>query len=195
MYHDKEIFFENYNQMNESLKMYIYPDQKTDPFANVLLPNTHSSPSGNHASKSFFKITLSASHFITQDPSEADLFFLPFSIASMRHDKRIRADCIKNFIEDYISTFGTSTHFGTGQVVSVIFNVVLSTEDIPFLKRILKEIVDSYEYVKLHKNVLKVQNHFQWYQKPVDFDTFYMVMYKLWLRRSSIRIHLLNDNE
>lgn len=90
--------------MNESLKMYIYPDQKTDPFANVLLPNTHSSPSGNHASKSFFKITLSASHFITQDPSEADLFFLPFSIASMRHDKRIGAGGIKNFIKDYIST-------------------------------------------------------------------------------------------
>ncbi|KAI3748333.1 hypothetical protein L6452_11339 [Arctium lappa] len=70
------------------------------------------------------------------------------------------------------------------------FSVVVSTEDIAFLKKILNGIVDSDKYIKLQKNVLKVQNHFQWHKKPVDFDTFYMVMYELWLRRSSIRIHL-----
>lgn len=73
------------------------------------------------------------------------------------------------------------------------FSVVVSTEDIPFLKKILKEIVDSDKYVKLQKNVLKVQNHFQWHRKPIDFDTFYMVMYELWVRRSSIRIRLFNE--
>lgn len=72
------------------------------------------------------------------------------------------------------------------------FAVIVSTQDIPFLKRILKNIVDNNEYMKLQKNVLNVQNHFQWHKKPVDFDIFYMVMYELWLRRSSIRIHLFN---
>ncbi|KAI3721900.1 hypothetical protein L2E82_32919 [Cichorium intybus] len=347
VYHDKDIFLENYKQMNKSLKIYVYPHQKTDPFANVLLPDIQSSPGGNYASESYFKIALSVSHFITQDPSEADLFFLPFSIASMRHDKRIGTGGIKNFVKDYISTIshkypfwnrtGGADHFyvachsigrtamdkapevrinaiqavcsssyflqgytahkdasipqiwprpGTPPIrhpskremlafyagamnsrvreylvktwtndteigvhqnrlktpysdsllgskfcihakgfevntarigdaiyygcVPVVladhydlpfsdildwsrFSVVVSTEDIPFLKRILMEIVDSDEYLKLQKNVLKVQNHFQWHRKPVDFDTFYMVMYELWVRRSTIRIHLFNE--
>ncbi|KAL7613382.1 probable glycosyltransferase At5g03795 [Lactuca sativa] len=347
VYHDKDIFLENYEQMNKSLKIYIYPHQKTDPFANVLLPDTRSSPGGNYASESFFKISLSSSHFITHDPAEADLFFLPFSIASMRHDKRIGAGGIKNFIKDYISTIkreypfwnrtGGADHFyvachsigrtamdkapevrinaiqvvcsssyflqgynahkdasipqiwprpgvppirhpseremlafyagamnsrvreslvrtwmndteisvhqkrlktpysnsllgskfcihakgfevNTARIGDAIyygcvpvvladhydlpfadildwsrFSVVVSTEDIPFLKKILKEIVDSDKYVKLQKNVLKVQNHFQWHRKPIDFDTFYMVMYELWVRRSSIRIRLFNE--
>lgn len=67
------------------------------------------------------------------------------------------------------------------------FSVVVATSDIPNLKRILQEI-SSEEYVKLQNNVLKVRKHFQWHERPVDYDTFYMVMYELWLRRSSIRI-------
>ncbi|KVI09464.1 probable glycosyltransferase At3g42180 [Cynara cardunculus var. scolymus] len=346
VYHDKENFLENYNQMNKSLKIYVYPHAKTDPFANVLLPDNNRSPGGNYASESYFKIGLSMSHFVTQDPNEAHLFFLPFSIASMRHDKRIGVGGIKDFIKEYISTIshkypfwnrtGGADHFyvachsigrtamekapevkinaiqvvcsssyflqgynahkdasipqiwprpgvrpsrdpskrkmlafyagamnsrvreslvrtwvndteigvhqnrlktpysesllgskfcihakgfevNTARIGDAIyygcipvvladhydlpftdildwrsFSVVVSTEDIAFLKKILREIVDSNEYIKLQKNVLKVQNHFQWHKQPVDFDTFYMVMYELWLRRSSIRIHLLN---
>lgn len=72
------------------------------------------------------------------------------------------------------------------------FSVVVSTQDISFLKKILQNIVDSDEYIALQKNVLMVQKHFEWNEKPVDFDTFYMVMYELWLRRSSVRIRLLD---
>lgn len=346
VYHDKDNFLENYKQMNKSLKIYIYPHAETDPFANVLLPDNNRSPGGNYASESYFKIGLSMSHFVTQDPNEARLFFLPFSIASMRHDKRIGVGGIKDFIKDYISTIshkypfwnrtGGADHFyvachsigrtamekapevrinaiqavcsssyflqgytahkdvsipqiwprpgvpphrdpskrkmlafyagamnsrvreslvrtwvndteigvhknrlktpysesllgskfcihakgfevNTARIGDAIyygcipvvladhydlpfadildwrsFSVVVSTEDIAFLKKILKGIVDSDEYIKLQKNVVKVQNHFQWHKKPMDFDTFYMVMYELWLRRSSIRIHLFN---
>nr|XP_043632225.1 probable glycosyltransferase At5g03795 isoform X1 [Erigeron canadensis] len=341
VYHDKDIFMENYKQMNKSMKVYIYPHAKTDPFANVLLPAS-GLPGGNYASESYFKISLSVSHFVTQDPSEADLFFLPFSIASMRHDKRIGPQGIQTFIKDYITSIsheypywnrtGGADHFyvachsigrtamekvpqvrinaiqvvcsssyflqgytahkdasipqiwprpgvhpsrhpskremlafyagamnsrvreslvqtwlndkvigvhqrrlqtpysesllgskfclhakgfevNTARIGDAIyygcvpvvladhydlpfadildwssFSVVVSTEDIANLKRILKKSVASDEYLKLQKNVLKVQKHFQWHQKPVDFDTFYMVMYELWLRRSSIRL-------
>ncbi|GJW81866.1 probable glycosyltransferase [Tanacetum coccineum] len=72
------------------------------------------------------------------------------------------------------------------------FAVIISTEDVAFLKTILKKSVDSNEYLKLQKNVINVQKHFQWHSKPVDFDTFYMVMYELWLRRSTIRILSFN---
>ncbi|PWA95660.1 exostosin-like protein [Artemisia annua] len=342
VYHEKDVFLENYKEMNKSLKIYIYPHKKTDPFANVLLPENSASPGGNYASESYFKIALSMSHFVTEDPSEADLFFLPFSIASMRHDKRIGIGGIQDFIKDYISTIskkypfwnrtGGADHFyvachsigrtamekapevrinaiqvvcsssyflagytahkdasipqiwprpgvtpsrhpskrkmlafyagamnskvreslvqtwindteisvhqkrlntpysesllgskfcllakgfevNTARIGDAIyygcvpvvladyydlpfadilnwssFAVVVSTEDIAFLKTILKKRVDSGEYLKLHNNVLKVQKHFQWHKKPVDFDTFYMVLYELWLRRSSIRI-------
>ncbi|KAG6437165.1 hypothetical protein SASPL_102076 [Salvia splendens] len=77
--------------MNTSLRIYIYPHRQDDPFANVLLP-IDSEPGGNYASESYFKKVLMSSHFITEDPSEADLFFLPFSIARLRHDPRWGAD-------------------------------------------------------------------------------------------------------
>ena len=87
--------------MNRSLKIYVYPHRKDDPFANVLLP-VESEPGGNYASESYFKNVLMKSHFITKDPSEADLFFLPFSIARIRHDPRVGVGGIQDFIRDYI---------------------------------------------------------------------------------------------
>ncbi|XP_076897427.1 putative glycosyltransferase At5g03795 [Bidens hawaiensis] len=346
VYHEKDIFLKNYIQMNKTLKIYIYPHAETDPFANIFLPDNHGSPGGNYASENYFKIALSMSHFVTQDPFKADLFFLPFSIAGMRHDKRIGVGGIKTFIKDYIYNIshkypfwnrtGGADHFyvachsigrtamekapevrinaiqvvcsssyflqgytahkdasipqiwprpgvrptrhpskretlafyagamnsrvreslvqtwindseirvhqsrlktpysesllgskfcihakgfevNTARIGDAIyygcvpvvladhydlpfgdvlnwssFSVVVSVEDIAFLKKILNKIVDSDEYMKLHKNVVKVQKHFQWHEVPVDFDTFYMVMYELWVRRSSIRIHSFN---
>ncbi|KAL8210498.1 hypothetical protein R6Q57_004935 [Mikania cordata] len=73
-----------------------------------------------------------------------------------------------------------------------MFSIVVSTQDVAFLKNIPEKIVDSGDYFKLQKNVLMVQKHFEWHQKAVDFDTFYMVMYDLWVRRSSLRIRLFD---
>ncbi|KAG4951065.1 hypothetical protein JHK82_046003 [Glycine max] len=42
------------------------------------------------------------SHFITKDPTEADLFFLPFSIARLRHNRRVGVGGKQDFIRDYI---------------------------------------------------------------------------------------------
>ncbi|GFZ09291.1 hypothetical protein Acr_20g0010990 [Actinidia rufa] len=101
VYHDRDTFLENYRAMNKTLKIYIYPHKRDDPFANVLLPS-HSEPGGNYASESFFKQALMSSHFITDNPSQADFFFLPFSIASMRHDPRIGVGGIQDFVKDYV---------------------------------------------------------------------------------------------
>ncbi|KAK6139742.1 hypothetical protein DH2020_026502 [Rehmannia glutinosa] len=342
VYHERSIFMENYKEMKKSLKIYAYPHKKDDPFANVLLP-VDSAPGGNYASESYFKKALFKSHFLTNDPSEADLFYLPFSIASLRHDKRVGVNGIQDFIRNYIFNISrnypfwnrtggadhfyvachsvgrsamekvvevklnviqvvcSSSYFLSGYVshkdasipqiwprkgsvparspsqrkklafyagamnsrvreflvktwendsdisvhhsrlktpyseallgskfcihakgfevntarigdalyygcVPVIladhydlpyadilnwnsFSVVFSTTDIPMLKKILEEIISSNEYLKLQRNVMRVQKHFQWHNVPVDYDVFHMVMYELWLRRSHMRIN------
>ncbi|KAH1077329.1 hypothetical protein GLYMA_19G113300v4 [Glycine max] len=311
-----------------------------DPFANVLLP-VESEPGGNYTSESYFKKVLMKSHFITKDPPEADLFFLPFSMARLWHDRRVGVGGIQDFIRDYIHNIShrypywnntggadhfyvachsigrsamdkapdekfnaiqvvcSSSYFLTGYFahkdaclpqiwprkgnppnlvsskrkrlaffaggvnspvrvklletwkndseifvhhgrlktpyadellgskfclhvkgfevntarigdslyygcVPVIianyydlpfadvlnwksFSVVVTTLDIPLLKKILKDIISSNKYLMLQSNVLKVRKHFQWHSPPQDFDAFYMVMYELWLRRSSIK--------
>lgn len=101
IYHDRYFFLEDYKEMNKSLKIFIYPHSEIDPFANVLLP-MDTEPSGNYASESYFKKVLTKSHFITKDPSRADLFFMPFSIAKMRNDPRINVGGIPDFVRDYI---------------------------------------------------------------------------------------------
>ncbi|KAA8516868.1 hypothetical protein F0562_017314 [Nyssa sinensis] len=340
VFHDRDIFLENFKEMNKSFKIYIYPHRQDDPFAHALLP-VDFEPGGNYASESYFKKVLMKSHFITKDPSKADLFFLPFSIARLRHDPRVGVGGIQDFIRDYIFNISRtypywnrtggadhfyvachsigrsalekadevkfnaiqvvcsssyflsgyvahkdaslpqiwpregeppnvtsskreklaffagsinspvrekllqawrndseiSVHFGRlttpydkellrskfclhvkgfevntarigdalyyGCVPVIIanhydlpfadilnwksFSIIVATLDIPLLKKILKGISFD-EYLQLQSNALKVQKHFQWHLLPVDFDAFYMVMYELWLRRSSLRV-------
>lgn len=339
MFHDKDLFEEEYKEMNRTLKIYVYPHNKNDPFANVLLPVDHE-PSGNYASESHFKKALYKSHFITNDPEEAHLFYLPFSIASLRNDKRVGVGGIQDFVKNYvvgvskkypywnrsggadhfyvachsigrsamekaihvklnaIQVVCSSSYFLSGYVphkdvsipqiwprkgapptngpshrrklaffagamnsrvrenlvqtwkndseiivhrgrmktpyseallgskycihakgfeintarigdalyygcVPVIladhydlpytdilnwqsFSVVVSSLDIPKLKQIFEEI-EYDEYVKLQKNVMQAQKHFQWNSFSKDFDVFHMVMYELWIRRSHFR--------
>ncbi|KAJ0013787.1 hypothetical protein Pint_20128 [Pistacia integerrima] len=342
VFHDRDIFLEDYKQMNRSFRIYVYPHKRNDPFASVLLP-VNFEPGGNYASESYFKRVLMKSHFITKDPNKADLFFLPFSIARLRHEPGIGAEGIKDFIQHYILNISrkysywnrtggadhfyvachsigrsamdkawtvkfnaiqvvcSSSYFLSGYIshkdaslpqiwprqkdppnlasskrkklaffagsinspvrekliqywrndseiyahfgrlttpyadellgskfclhvkgfevntariadslyygcVPVIianhydlpfadvlnwksFSIVVATLDIPLLKKILKEI-NSDKYLLLQSNVMKVRKHFQWHLLPVDYDAFYMVMYELWLRRSSLRVQL-----
>ncbi|KAE8713294.1 Exostosin family protein [Hibiscus syriacus] len=101
VYHDEDLFQEDYKEMNRSMKIYIYPHDKDDPYANILLPADYD-PKGHYASELYFKKVIAGSHFITQNPSEADLFFMPFSIVEMRHDPRIGPEGMRSFIKQYI---------------------------------------------------------------------------------------------
>ncbi|GAB4857209.1 hypothetical protein Ancab_015117 [Ancistrocladus abbreviatus] len=339
VFHDGDLFLQNYQEMNRSLKIYVYPHRRSDPFANALLP-VNEEPGGNYASETYFKNVLTKSHFVTKDPSKADLFFLPFSIARLRNDRRIGVGGLQGFIRDYIfkishkypywNRTGGADHFyvachsvgrlamekeeqvklnaiqvvcsssyflpnyvthkdislpqiwprhGSPDIVSVkrkklaffagamnspvrqkilqvwqkdpeifahngrlktpyadqllgskfclhlkgfevntarigdslyygcipviiadyydlpfmdilnwkSFSVTVNTLDIPLLKKILKGF-GSAELSTMQENVRKVRKHFQWNHSPRDYDSFYMVMYELWLRRSSIRI-------
>ncbi|GLT87424.1 hypothetical protein SLE2022_055090 [Rubroshorea leprosula] len=343
IYHDTDIFLEDYKEMNKSFKIFVYPHTKDDPFANVLLP-VDFDPKGHYASELYFKKALFNSHFITKNPNEADLFYMPFSIAEMRHDPRIGPEGLQDFIRAYIFNIGhkfpywnrtngadhfyvachsigrvamdkaagvkfnaiqvvcSSTYFVAGYFphkdismpqiwpkerdppsiflskrrkqlaffagsvnslvrvallkhwrndseifahfgrfktddgeqllrskfclhvkgfevnaaritdalhygcVPVIlanhcdlpfadilnwksFSVIVHYMDIPVLKKILQGIsLDEYSW--LQSNAVKVRKHFHWNVPPVDYDAFYMAMYDLWLRRSSIRVRL-----
>uniref|UniRef100_A0A6P3Z5Z5 probable glycosyltransferase At5g03795 isoform X2 n=1 Tax=Ziziphus jujuba TaxID=326968 RepID=A0A6P3Z5Z5_ZIZJJ len=303
VFHDTHIFLEDYKEMKRSFKIYVYPHRRNDPFANALLP-VDFEPGGNYASESYFKKVLMKSQFITKNPNEADLFFLPFSIARLRHDPRVGVGAMEKasevkfnaiqvvcsssyFLPGYIShkdaclpqiwpregeppnllsskrtklaffagginspvreklleVWGNDTeifaHFGRlktpyadellgskfclhvkgfevntariadslyyGCVPVIIanyydlpfadilnwgsFSVIVATLDIPLLKKTLKAI-SSDEYLLLQSNVLKVRKHFRWQLPSVDYDAFYMVMYEMWLRRSSLRAPL-----
>ena len=101
VFHDTHIFLEDYKEMKRSFKIYVYPHRQIDPFANVLLL-VDFEPGGNYASESYFKKVLMKSQFIMKNPNKADLFFLPFSIARLRHDPRVGVGGIQDFIGDYI---------------------------------------------------------------------------------------------
>ncbi|KAL2554144.1 Exostosin family protein [Forsythia ovata] len=106
VFHDRSLFEEEYKEMNKSMKIFVYPHKKNDPFAKVLLPVDYE-PGGNYASESYFKKSLFQSHFITNEPSEADLFYMPFSIAGLRNDKRVGVGGIKKFIKNYVDNIST----------------------------------------------------------------------------------------
>ncbi|KAK7850160.1 putative glycosyltransferase [Quercus suber] len=316
VYHDRDIFVEDYKEMNRSFKIYVYPHRRNDPFANVLLP-------------------------VGSEPGV--IMLVKVTLRSLRHDPRIGVGGIKDFIKDYILNISqkypywnrtggadhfyvachsigrsamdkanevkvnaiqvvcSSTYFHPGYIahkdaclpqiwprqgvlpnlsssnrkklaffagkinspvrekllqvwrnnteifahygrlktpyadellgskfclhvkgyevntariadslyygcVPVIiadyhdlpfadilnwksFSINVATLDIPLLKKILKRFSFE-EYLMLQRNALKVRKHFQWHLSPVDYDAFYMVMYELWLRRSSVRLPL-----
>lgn len=66
------------------------------------------------------------------------------------------------------------------------FSVILKESDVYQLKQILKDIPDE-KFLALHKNLIKVQKHFQWNSPPVKYDAFHMVMYDLWLRHHVVK--------
>lgn len=342
LFHNRTIFLQDYKEMKSKFKIYVYPHKADDAFANIFLP-VDFNPSGNYASESYFKKALMKSHLITHDPTKADFFFLPFSIARLRHDSRVNVHGIQDFIKEYISnisqkypywnrtngadhfyvachsagrtamdkvehvqlnaiqvvcssSYYVSSHvahkdvslpqiwprqgnlvapisverktlaFFAGAINSPVrtrllevwkddpeifvnfgrlstpyseallqskfclhvkgfevntarigdalyygcvpviianyydlpfndilnwksFSLVVPTLDIPLLKDILHRI-SLKQYSELQKNVLEVRKHFQWHVPPVDYDTFNMVMYELWLRRHVLRIPL-----
>lgn len=101
VYHEGKVFLEDYNEMKKRLKIYIYPHEPDEPFANALLPVDYE-PRGNYASEVYFNKVLPKSRFVTDDPNAADFYYLPFSIARLRSDPRIGVEGIHDFVKDYM---------------------------------------------------------------------------------------------
>ncbi|CAM6129655.1 unnamed protein product [Calypogeia fissa] len=101
-YHSPDIFYRDFVDMACQFKIFIYPHSANDPFANIYRADKKL-PTGNYASEHYFKMALLESSMLTEDPDEADLFYMPFSIANMRKDGRIGVIGIKHFVKKYVS--------------------------------------------------------------------------------------------
>ncbi|KAL3700457.1 hypothetical protein R1sor_018479 [Riccia sorocarpa] len=339
-YKSPRLFFEDFREMVCKFKVFVYPMTEEGTYSKIFQPHGKE-PTGNYASEHYFKLALMNSHFVTTDPSEADLFYMPFSIVEMRSHPDIGTKGIRYFVKDYVDEIRkeypfwnrsagadhfyvnchsigrtatdearhvrsnviqvvcSSSYFlqpflphkdatipqiwprsgfpeeaasikqrktlaffagagnspvraavgrqwsndseikvytsridtpydqallgskfclhvkgfevNTARLADAIFYgcvpviiaayhdlpfndvldwnqlaVVIPEADIPKMKTILKSITPS-RYEQMQRNVMQIRKHFQWHVKPEPLDTFYMVMYELWLRRHLVR--------
>ena len=78
-FHSPEVFRLNYAEMERKLKVYIYPDGDPNTFY-----QTPRKLTGKYASEGYFFQNIRESQFRTEDPDQADLFFIPISCHKMR---------------------------------------------------------------------------------------------------------------
>ncbi|XP_071719655.1 probable glycosyltransferase At3g07620 [Rutidosis leptorrhynchoides] len=62
------------------------------------------------------------------------------------------------------------------------FAVFIQEKDIPNLKNILLSISNK-RYRMMQESVKKVQQHFLWHVKPVEYDIFHMILHSIWYKR------------
>jgi hypothetical protein len=79
IYHHPEVFLKNYKAMERDFKVYIYPDG--DPKTYYQTPRKLT---GKYCSEGYFFQNIRESHFCTDNPDQADLFFVPISPHKMR---------------------------------------------------------------------------------------------------------------
>ncbi|CAK7335983.1 unnamed protein product [Dovyalis caffra] len=116
-YHNWELFADDFQEMLQHLKIFVYPDifNKSHPFANIFLPheNPFSNPKlGNYFSEHMFKVSLIHSPLLTSTPEKAHFFFLPFSINNLRNDPQVHSEAkISQFVAQYTNSISSSFKF------------------------------------------------------------------------------------
>ncbi|KAK8941774.1 putative glycosyltransferase [Platanthera guangdongensis] len=95
-YHSPEIFHSSYAEMESKFKVYIYPDG--DPNTYYQTPRKLT---GKYASEGYFFQNIRESRFHTEDPNQADLFFIPISCHKMR-GKGISYDNMTIIVQNYV---------------------------------------------------------------------------------------------
>lgn len=77
--HFPNIFHLNYMEMEKNFKIYVYPDGDPNTFY-----QTPRKLTGKYASEGYFFQNIRESRFLTHDPEQAHLFFIPISCHKMR---------------------------------------------------------------------------------------------------------------
>ncbi|CAK9140558.1 unnamed protein product [Ilex paraguariensis] len=88
LYHSPEIFRLTYAEMVRRFKVFIYPDGDPNTFYQKPRKLT-----GKYASEGYFFQNIRESKFRTDDPDQADLFFIPISC----HKMRGKVQCVRFF--------------------------------------------------------------------------------------------------
>ncbi|EXC35480.1 putative glycosyltransferase [Morus notabilis] len=83
VFHSPEVFRLNYGEMERKFKVYIYPDGDPNTFY-----QTPRKLTGKYAGEGYFFQNIRESRFRTEDPDQADLFFIPISCHKMRGKRK-----------------------------------------------------------------------------------------------------------
>lgn len=79
VYNSPGVFRLNYEEMERKFKVYIYKDGDPKTFY-----QTPRKLTGKYSSEGYFFQNIRESKFVTEDPNEAHLFFIPISCHKMR---------------------------------------------------------------------------------------------------------------
>ncbi|KAJ0040534.1 hypothetical protein Pint_27722 [Pistacia integerrima] len=146
VFHSPNIFHLNYLEMEQKFKIYIYPDGDPNTFY-----QTPRKLTGKYASEGYFFQNIRESSFLTQDPDQAHLFFIPISCHKMR-GKGTSYENMTIIVKDYLDgligkypywnrTLGADHFFVTCHDVGV-----RATEGVPFLVKNAIRVVCSPSY-------------------------------------------------
>ncbi|KAD7480124.1 hypothetical protein E3N88_03318 [Mikania micrantha] len=199
LYLSPKTIFSNYDNMLQSFKIFVYAP-----------PPSTGAPLFTTRQESHFYTSLLSSPFVTQDPNQAHLFFVPFSSST---STRNLARLIRNIRADhpfwnrtlgadhfYLSAAGVDSSSDRNIVELKKNSIQISCfptssglfiphKDLtlpPGLKRVLDGIEKS-EYERMMESGVAATQHLGWNAEPQAHDAFHMVVYQLWLRRHTIR--------
>ncbi|KAL0384396.1 UNVERIFIED_CONTAM: putative glycosyltransferase [Sesamum radiatum] len=157
VYRSAEVFRMDYAEMEKKFKIYVYPDEyKDENYTN------YQTLSGKYASEGYFFKNIRESSFLTDDPDQAHLFFIPFlATKCTKSGSRIRhlrqpdvssyeemAAIVKKYVEGLIAkypywsrTMGADHFFVTCHDIDVRV-----TELVPYLVKNSIRVVCSPTY-------------------------------------------------
>ncbi|XP_057992522.1 probable glycosyltransferase At5g03795 isoform X3 [Hevea brasiliensis] len=161
VFHSPEAFKKDYFEMEKNLKIFLYPDC----FENGHLSDHTEKPSGRYASESYFFKNILEGQFLTKDPNEAHLFFIPFSCLKLRRENFIQgrsylniSATVDDFVQSLISKYPYwNRTLGADHFVVICHDIgLVATEQVPLLVknsiRVVCSPIYGSEYIP-HKDV------------------------------------------
>ncbi|KAG5574525.1 hypothetical protein H5410_054659 [Solanum commersonii] len=146
VYNSPEVFRLNYEEMERKFKVFIYKDGDPKTFY-----QTPRKLTGKYSSEGYFFQNIRESKFVTEDPNEAHLFFIPISCHKMRGKGTSYENMtiiVQNYVDSLIAkypywnrTMGADHFFVTCHDVGV-----RATEGYPFLVKNAIRVVCSPSY-------------------------------------------------
>ncbi|CAA0809731.1 Exostosin family protein [Striga hermonthica] len=145
VYHSPEVFKLDYAEMEREFKVYMYPEYN---YGGPAIPSTIS---GKYASEAYFFKNIKESAFLTNDPDQAHLFFIPISCHRL-HQKVLSYDKMGSIVQEYVKGLAQRYPYwnrtlGTDHFVLTCHEIgVGATKKVRFLAKNAIRVVCSASY-------------------------------------------------